>query len=143
MASFATAQQTPKTAPKTDPIDKSESKTILLDLQPTKEPEFDTQAVVKETEFIDSRNHKMGIFWWVPTEFWEISLQKQGFSVEGAKKTFAPFKKYNLFIVGGGDMGLGNISWMKDADIKKRVLLRDQKTARRRVRLRCKDFPWI
>jgi hypothetical protein len=123
LASFATAQQAPRTEPKTE---KSESKAIILDLQPAKEPELDTQAVVKETEFVDSRNHKMGVFWWVPIEFWEISLQKQGFSSESAKKAFAPFKKYNLFIVGVGDMGLGNISWMKDADIKKRVLLRDQ-----------------
>jgi hypothetical protein len=123
LASFATAQQAPRTEPKTG---KSESKAIILDLQPAKEPELDTQAVVKETEFVDSRNHKMGVFWWVPIEFWEISLQKQGFSPESAKKAFAPFKKYNLFIVGVGDMGLGNISWMKDADIKKRVLLRDQ-----------------
>jgi hypothetical protein len=128
LASFAAAQQVPNTAPKTEPkAEKSEPKTILLDLQPTKEPEFDTQAVVKETEFVDSRNHKMGIFWWVPSEFWEISLQKQGFSAENAKKAFAPFKKYNLFIVAVGDMGVGNFSWMNDADIKKRVLLRDQK----------------
>lgn len=127
LASFATAQQTPGTAPKIDPkTEKSESKTIIVDLQPTKEPEFDTQALVKETEFVDTRNHKMGVFWWVPIEFWEISLKKQGYSVESAKKAFAPFKKYNLFIIGVGDMGLGNISWMNDADIKKRVLLRDQ-----------------
>src|SRR5207302_1230725 len=123
LASFATAQQAPRTEPKTE---KSESKTIIVDLQPANEPELDTQALVKETEFVDSRNHKMGVFWWVPIEFWEISLQKQGISAESAKKAFAPFQKYNLLIVGVGDVGLGNISWMKDADIKKRVMLRFQ-----------------
>jgi hypothetical protein len=123
LAGMAAAQQKPKTEAKPE---KPESKTIILDLQPAKEPEFDPQAMVKETELLDTRNHKMGLFWWVPTEFWETSLRKQGFSAESAKKAFAPFKKYNLFIVAVGDMGVGNISWMKAEDIKKRVLLRDQ-----------------
>jgi hypothetical protein len=90
------------------------------------EPEVDMQAIAKETEQLDMRRHKMGIFWWVPPDFWDATLRQQGYTSEQAHKAFEPFRNYNLFMVAIGDMGVGNISWTKEAEVKKSILLRDQ-----------------
>jgi hypothetical protein len=91
------------------------------------DPEIDTDSIVKETEQVDTRNHKMGIFWWVPPDFWEAAVRKQGYTSEQATRYFQPFRKYNLFLVAVGDMELGNISWTKEPELKKNLRLRDQR----------------
>lgn len=88
--------------------------------------ELDTQAIVKETEQVEVLRHTMGVFWWVPTEFWEAAVRKQGYSSEEAHKVFLPFRGYNVFIVAVGDLGVGNSSWIGELDLKKSLVLRDQ-----------------
>jgi len=121
LANVAVTQTTPpavKTPPKS---------TAAVELPDVQEPELDIQAVMKETEQVDMRRHRMGIFWWVPPDYWERALRQQGYSEEQARKVFSPFKSYNLFIVAMGDMGVGNISWREEADVKKSLVLRDQR----------------
>jgi hypothetical protein len=91
------------------------------------ELELDTQAIVKETEQVDSRPHKMGIFWWVPAEFREASVRKQGYSAELARKVFGPFRGYNVFLVAVGDPVAGIESWTKEPELRKKIVLRDQR----------------
>jgi hypothetical protein len=91
------------------------------------EPELDIQAIAKETEQLDMRRHKMGIFWWVPPDFWDATLRQQGYTSEQVRKVFQPFRNYNLFMVAVGDMGVGNISWTKEPEVKRSILLRDQR----------------
>ncbi|HSM84961.1 MAG TPA: hypothetical protein VLT16_02360 [Candidatus Limnocylindrales bacterium] len=86
----------------------------------------DTQAMVKETEQVDSRSGKMGLFWWVPVEFWEASAVRQGLSRQQASQYFLPLRDYTLFIVGVGDMGMGGITWHDEKDLRKNITLRDQ-----------------
>jgi hypothetical protein len=100
--------------------------TTTVEITLSEEPEIDIQAIVKETEQVEVRRLKMGVFWWVPTEFWEASVRKQGFSAEQARKVFLPFRSYNVFIVAVGDLGLATASWTGEADLKKSLLLRDQ-----------------
>lgn len=90
-------------------------------------PEVDVQALVKETENLDMRRRKLGIFWWVPPEYWEASLRMQGYNSEDARQIFAPFKNYNLFVIAIGDVEVGDISWTPEAEIKKNTALRDQR----------------
>jgi len=105
---------------------------ILLSLpvgalaQQTTVPEYDTQEIAKETEQLDSHGGKMGLFWWVPVEFWEQSAMKSGVSAARAKQLFAPLGNYNLFIVGVGHYSLNGISWDTEPDLRKNITLRDQ-----------------
>ena len=89
-------------------------------------PAVDLQALIKETEQVDMRSHKMGVFWWVPTDFWEVSLRAQGYNFASANKIFEPFGTYNVFLVAVGDMGVGDIAWMAEKELKKSIVLRDQ-----------------
>jgi hypothetical protein len=120
LAMVCSAQQSKSPAKETPQPTKTYQITFPAD------PEVDTQAVVKETEQIDTRNHKMGVFWWIPADFWEAAVRKQGFSAEQANKVFGPFKGYNLFLVGVGDLGVGNYTWTKEDEIRKHVVMRDQ-----------------
>jgi len=88
--------------------------------------QIDTTALAKETEQIDQRNGKMGIFFWVPTEFWEQSTVNAGGSRERAKQYFKPLRDYNVFLVGVGTIGLGSMDWTPDATLRKSIVLRDQ-----------------
>src|SRR5215470_17928363 len=67
-------------------------------------PEVDLQALVKETELVDMRAHKMGVFWWVPLDFWDASLHAQGFTSADAGRAFEPFGNYNVFLIAVGNM---------------------------------------
>jgi hypothetical protein len=87
--------------------------------------EVDLQALVKETELVDMRAHKMGVFWWVPLDFWDASLRAQGFNSTEAGKAFEPFGSYNVFLIAVGNMGLGNINWIGEKELKKNIVLRD------------------
>lgn len=118
---FATLSSAAQQAAPTKQLDKPPAITH------TAEPEFDIQALMKETEQVDMRRHRVGIFWWVPPEYWDASLRQQGYNSERVKETFQPFKSYNLFIIAVGEMGVGDISWSKEAEVKKGLVLRDQR----------------
>ena len=90
------------------------------------EPELDLPALAKETEKVDMHLHKIGIFWWVPPDYWLAALRQQGYNAEQAHNVLQPFRQYNLFIVGTGDLGVGDVSWVKEPEVKKNLLLRDQ-----------------
>ena len=92
----------------------------------TASPALDLQALVKETEQVDMQRHKMGIFWWVPSEFWEAVGQQQGLDRDQIASVFQPFKNYNVFIIAVGTLGVGQASWADESEIKKNIVLRDQ-----------------
>jgi hypothetical protein len=88
--------------------------------------QVDLSALAKETEQIDQRTGKMGMFWWTPIEFWEQSAIKQGVSPGQARRQFQAMRDYNVFIIGIGDMGGMGIDWQPAEVIHKSVSLRDQ-----------------
>jgi hypothetical protein len=114
----------PAAAQSTAPAEKPAPKAVAV--APPADQDVDPQALVKETEFMASRPHKMGVFWWVPVDFWQVAMKRQGFSPDETKKVFAPFANYNLFIVAVGDIDAGSASWFTESDIKKKLTLRDQ-----------------
>jgi hypothetical protein len=89
-------------------------------------PNIDTQELANETEQMDNHGGKMGLFWWVPVEFWEHSAVESGVSYATAKKTFAPLAKYNVFLIAVGTYSLGSINWGKEQDIRGGIAIRDQ-----------------
>ena len=121
LANLAAAQKTPPALSTPTPLAKPS-----LALPETKQPEMDLQSLMKETEHIDMRRHRMGIFWWVPPDYWELSLRQQGYDRDRMGTIFDPFKKYNLFIVAIGDVRPGDVTWREEADVKKSLILRDQ-----------------
>lgn len=85
----------------------------------------DVGAIVKETQQLDQRNNKVGMFWWMPVEYWEQSAMSSGMSAEQARESFAPLREYSLVIVAVGNIGLGSVNWKPDAEVRKNIVLRD------------------
>lgn len=90
-----------------------------------REPEVDLPSLVRETQKFETRNDKIGMFWWIPTDFWEIGWEKQGHTSEEARKKFLPLRKYNLFLIAAGTSELGNIKWRTEEEIRKAIVLFD------------------
>jgi hypothetical protein len=86
----------------------------------------DIGALTKETEQVDQRDGKMGMFWWIPTEFWEESAAANGRDRKETKSIFAPLNDYTVIVVAVGTLGVGDIEWMPDAAVRKSLKLRDQ-----------------
>jgi hypothetical protein len=89
-------------------------------------PPVDMSAFIRETQQMDQRQGKMGMFWWVPNEFWEQSALANGQSVDVIRTAFAPLSDYTVVVVGVGDLGVGSIDWMPADDLRGRIKLRDQ-----------------
>jgi hypothetical protein len=90
------------------------------------ETSIDTNAMTKETQQMDQHNNKMGLFWWIPVEFWEQSAIESGGNLEEIRKQFAPLREYTMFVVGVGNLKVGTITWLPEAEIRSSVVLRDQ-----------------
>ncbi|MGB8473119.1 MAG: hypothetical protein WCE61_03405 [Candidatus Acidiferrum sp.] len=66
-----------------------------------------------------------GLVWWVPAEFWEQSAVAQGSSPQKARATFASLRQYTVIIVMAGKIGLGNINWYSENEIRSSTTIRD------------------
>lgn len=100
---------------------------ILGAQQPVEAEAADTKIedITKETQKTIGGKNSVGLVWWLPTEFWEQSAIQQGSSYEEAKKTFAPMRDYTMIIVAVGKMGIGNINWYSENEIRSNTSLRD------------------
>jgi hypothetical protein len=87
--------------------------------------EIDLSAMLKETQQSANESGYVGLIWWIPTEYWEISLVKGGFSEDKAKERYAPLKKYTVVAAALGKMGIGNVNWVPETDIRDNLRLRD------------------
>lgn len=81
--------------------------------------------LLKETQKSVTANHRIGIVWWIPTEFWEASTMRQGTSSERAHEMFASLREYTIVCVAVGKLGVGNINWYPEADLRANTTLRD------------------
>lgn len=66
-----------------------------------------------------------GLVWWIPTEFWEISAERNGLSEEKSKERYAALGKYAVVAVALGKIGIGNINWISEPEIRDNTSLRD------------------
>jgi len=83
-------------------------------------------ALTQELQRVDQRDQKMGLFWWIPTEYWEQSAAANGRDRKETKSLFAPLNDYVVIVVAVGNMGAGSIEWMPESDVRKHIKLRDQ-----------------
>lgn len=114
MTGFAFSQQPPSNASSSASAKTESSEQI------------DIAALTKETEHVDQRNGKMGIFFWIPTEFWEQSTVNSGGTREHAKEYFKPLREYNVFLIGAGTIELGGLNWASEATLRKNIVLHDE-----------------
>ena len=83
------------------------------------------KEIIKETQQQISGKGMAGLVWWIPVEFWEQSAIEQGSSPQKARETFGSLRQYTLAIVMAGKLGLGNIHWFPENEIRASTSLRD------------------
>lgn len=82
-------------------------------------------AIIKETQQTVGGKDITGFVWWLPAEFWEESAIEQGNTPEQARSSFAALHDYTMVIVAVGKVGLGNINWRSEKEIRAGTSLRD------------------
>jgi len=85
----------------------------------------EVEDILKETQKQVGGNHRIGIVWWIPPEFWEASAKRQGSSPERAHEMFASLREYTIVCVAVGKMGIGTINWFAAAEVRANTMLRD------------------
>ncbi len=81
--------------------------------------------IIKDTQKQVGGKDVAGLVWWIPAEFWEVSAVQQGSTTEKARETFAPMREYTMVIVAVGKVGIGNITWYSEAEVRSNTTLRD------------------
>jgi hypothetical protein len=81
--------------------------------------------MIKETQKQVGGKKLAGIVWWVPAEFWEESALQNGSSPQKARETFGSLREYTMVIVLAGKIGIGNINWFSESDLRSGTSLRD------------------
>jgi hypothetical protein len=87
--------------------------------------DVDFHAFVREIQQTTREPGYLGILMWTPTEFWERSAERAGFSAEKAHERYAALRKYTVIMAGIGKLGLGNINWISEPEIRSNLKLRD------------------
>jgi hypothetical protein len=65
------------------------------------------------------------LVWWIPSEFWVIASERSGVSEDKATERYAPLKKYTVVAIAVGKIGIGNINWISEPEIRDATTLRD------------------
>jgi len=87
---------------------------------------IDINSLMDETQKSDLRENLIGIFLWVPTDYWIASAGTKGISAAQAEKTFGALRDYTMFVVGAGSTSINTINWNPEENIRKNVVLRDR-----------------
>ena len=87
--------------------------------------DVDFRAFVREIQQTTREPGYLGILMWTPVEFWEKSAERAGTSAEKAQERYGPLRKYTVVLVGIGKVGIGNIIWMSEPEIRSSLKLRD------------------
>ena len=88
---------------------------------------IDYNQFIRETQKNSSESGKINIVWWIPIEFWDITLKRnKTISEDQIKKFIDELKPYAIFAVIQGDMGpMGNLSYVPLDSIKNNILVID------------------
>lgn len=87
----------------------------------------DPQELIRESQRIVNQDHRMTFVWWVPSQFWRLSLEKEGQlapkAVDGFVKVVAP---YTILLVSDGNMGtMGGLTYVDTDTLRKSVSAKD------------------
>ena len=88
---------------------------------------IDYNQFIRETQKNSSEGGKINIVWWIPLEFWEITLKKnKSLSDEQVVNFIEELRPYSIFAVIQGDMGaMGNLSYVPLDSIKNNISVQD------------------
>jgi hypothetical protein len=91
------------------------------------EAKADMQALMRETQQTDSSNHHLHLVWWIPAEFWSVSMEKNTAVTEKQKETLLKmFRDYNVIAVVQGEIGpMGGVTYEPEEDVRSQVTLID------------------
>lgn len=87
--------------------------------------DLDFPALIRETQQSANEAGYAGLVWWIPTEYWEISAERAGFREDKAKSRYAALRKYTVVAVAVGKIGVGNINWTSEPDLRENIRLKD------------------
>jgi TonB family protein len=82
-------------------------------------------ALIRETQQYTREPGYFGFVWWTPVEYWERSAERSGMSMEKAGDRYAPLRKYTMILAGVGKIGIGNINWISEPELRSNLRLRD------------------
>jgi hypothetical protein len=85
----------------------------------------DFHALIRETQQSTREPGSAGVIWWTPVAFWEKAAARAGMSEEKAHERYAPLRKYSVILLGVGKIGIGNINWISEPELRSNVRLRD------------------
>jgi len=93
---------------------------------------FDTQALIRETQRMgksrkDAGSQDLVIVWWVPTEFWEVTLlENPATSMQTVDKFKATLAPYTLVMVVRAHIGaFGGVTFEDEAAVRASVTVKD------------------
>lgn len=92
---------------------------------PPSDTEIDYPAFIKELQRTTREPGYTGLFFWTPAEFWGRAAERAGTRAEKAHERFATLRKYTVIIVGIGKIGIGNINWISEPELRSNLKLRD------------------
>jgi dipeptidyl aminopeptidase/acylaminoacyl peptidase/tetratricopeptide (TPR) repeat protein len=87
--------------------------------------DVDFRALIQETQQLTREPGYMGILMWMPVEYMEKAAERAGFSGEKVHERYAPLRKYTMIVAGVGKLGIGNINWISEPEVRSNLKLRD------------------
>lgn len=87
------------------------------------------EAIIAETQQQTTKASDMTMVWWIPTEFWQISLsQDKTLAAEDVQEFVNVLQPYTLIAVVKGKIGpMGGTTFLPEADVRATVQIRDTK----------------
>jgi hypothetical protein len=87
--------------------------------------DIDFSAFTRETQQMVSQAGYVGLIWWIPAQYFELSAERNGMSPDKAQERFGGLKKYTIVAVAVGKIGVGNVNWFSEPEIRDNIRLRD------------------
>ncbi len=92
------------------------------------EHKVDVNKLIKETQIVDDRDKTLTIAWWMPTEFWKASFEKEkSLSADDITNMLKQFDPYIMFAVVDGNVSpFGSIYYKSDNEILSTIQVIDK-----------------
>jgi hypothetical protein len=87
--------------------------------------DVDLHALIKELQQTTREPGTLGLLMWTPVEYWEKSAEGAGTPSAKAQERFASLRKYTVIIAAVGKLGIGNINWISESEVRSNLKLRD------------------
>lgn len=85
----------------------------------------DVRGLISETQKMSANLKTPTLVWWIPTEFWRMSLEENPATTEESiSEIVETLKPYMMFVVAHGNMGpFGGVSWTGESELLSAIQL--------------------